>query len=215
MTWLLRRHTARWLLAVAVSLFTGCATLPSPSPEAPSERAAQLWQQHVRSVRAQIDWALDARIVAHSEDDSWSGKLYWQQGKDHYQVSFNAPFGQGGLQLDGEPGQVQMRTSDGHVLEAANAESLLYQQLGWQLPLRKLRYWIRGVPAPTSHNMPVLAFDETGRLTHLRQSDWRIDYPAYRQVGELMLPRKVYLENTELSVRLVIDRWQGRRNPQP
>ena len=59
--------------------------------------------------------------------------------------------------------------------------------------------------------MPVLAFDEEGQLSRLRQADWHIDYPAYQQSDGLSLPRKVFLENTELSVRLVIDRWQGGR----
>jgi outer membrane lipoprotein LolB len=165
-------------------------------------------------VRAETEWVLNARIVASNEDDSWNGKLYWQQGKDRYQVNFVAPIGQGGLQLDGRPGQVEMRTSDGHVMAAADAESLLYQQLGWRLPLSKLRFWVRGIPAPSSHNMPVLAFDEDGRLSRLRQADWRIDYPAYQQTDGPMLPRKVFLENTDLSVRLVIDRWEGRRGQQ-
>jgi len=55
--------------------------------------------------------------------------------------------------------------------------------------------------------MPVLAFDEAGRLARLQQSHWLIEYPAYARVDGLVLPRKVYLENDELSVRLVIDRW--------
>ena len=207
----LRRNTTPWLLVAVTALTSGCAAFVPTAPEPPSERVAQLWRQHAQSVRAQTDWVLNARIVVSSEDDSWSGKLYWQQGKDHYQASFVAPFGQGGIQLEGKPGQVEMRTSDGHMMVAADAESLLYQQLGWQFPLGKLRYWVRGIPAPTSHNMPVLAFDEAGRLSRLRQADWRIDYPAYQQTEGQVLPRKVYLENTELSVRLVVDRWEGRR----
>lgn len=207
----LRRHTASWLWVAATALTSGCASFAPPAPEPPSERVAQLWRQHSHSVRAQTDWVLNARIVASSEDDSWNGKLYWQQAKDRYKVSFVAPFGQGGMQLDGKPGQVEMRTSDGHVLVAADAESLLYEQLGWQFPLAKLRYWVRGIPAPSSHNMPVLAFDDAGRLSRLRQADWRIDYPAYQQTEGQMLPRKVFLENTELSVRLVVDHWAGHR----
>jgi outer membrane lipoprotein LolB len=203
----LGRNAAPWLLAGAALLFSGCATRPPAAPEPPSQRIAQLWQQHASAVRAQTDWALDARIAAHNVDDGWSGKLHWLQGAESYQISFNAPFGQGGLQLEGGPQQVVMRTSDGQTLVAADAESLLYQQLGWRLPLSSLRYWVRGVPVPASVDAPLMSFDESGRLSYLQQSDWQIEYPSYRPVGGLMLPRKVYLENPELSVRLVIDRW--------
>ena len=165
------------------------------------------WRQHVRDVLAQTDWGLSARITANTEDDGWNGKLYWQQGAEHYQIRFTAPFGQGGLQLDGGPQQVELRTSDGQVMVAADAESLLYQQMGWRLPLRNLRYWVRGVPVPSTHKMPRLAFDETGRLVRLQQAHWDIEYPEYRQFDGLLLPRKVYLENSEFNLRLVIDRW--------
>lgn len=201
----LRRTAPRWLLG-AVFLLSGCAVFAPSVPEPPSERITQLWQQHAQLVRAQTDWALSARISATSEDDGWSGKLHWQQGKETFQVSFNAPFGQGGLQLDGNPQQVEMRTSDGQTRIATSAESLL-QQFGWQLPLSNLRYWVRGVPVPNSEADPVLFFDEVGRLARLRQSQWDIEYRAYRLANGLMLPRKIYLENGDLNVRLVIDRW--------
>ncbi|MCF6338935.1 MAG: lipoprotein insertase outer membrane protein LolB [Gammaproteobacteria bacterium] len=205
---LLQRIAPWWLLGT-VFLFSGCAALSPFAPEPPSERIAQLWQQHVQSVNAQTDWTLSARIAAHSEDDGWNGKLHWRQEKNTYQVSFNAPFGQGGLQLDGGPQYVEMRTSDGQTMVAEDVESLLYQHLGWRLPLHSLRYWVRGVPVPMSDKAPLLAFDEEGRLARLQQSRWQIEYLAYRQVDRLMLPRKVYLENGELSVRLVIDRWES------
>jgi len=202
------RRSARWFfLAMVVGLFAGCATLPPLSPEPPSDRVARLWQQHVQSVLAQTDWTLNARIAAHNEDDGWSGTLQWQQGKDTYQLSFIAPFGQGGMRLDGGPQQVEMRTSDGQVLVAADAESLLFQQMGWRLPLNNLRYWVRGVPVPGSGPAPLLGFDEAGRLARMQQSHWKIEYPAYVQMAGLLLPRKVYLENDDLTVRLVIDRW--------
>jgi len=202
------RYPVRWFLLTTVTLFAGCTSLPPLAPEPPSDDVARSWQQHVRAVRAQVDWALNARIAAHNVDDGWSGKLYWQQGKDSYQVSFNAPFGQGGLQLKGGPQQVEMRTSDGQIMLAADAESLLLQQFGWRLPLNSLRYWVRGVPVPKSEAAPLLAFNEKGQLSRMQQFQWQIEYPSYRQAGEIMLPRKVYLENKELSVRLVIDRWK-------
>ncbi len=203
------QRIASWSLLGAVFLFSGCASLSPFAPEPPSERITQLWQQHVQSVNAQTDWTLSARIAAHSEDDGWSGKLHWRQEKDTYQVSFNAPFGQGGLQLEGGLQSVEMRTSNGQTMVAEDVESLLYQQLGWWLPLHNLRYWVRGVPVPTDEKTPLLAFDEEGQLARLQQLHWQIEYLAYRQVDGLMLPRKVYLENGELSVRLVIDRWES------
>ena len=203
----LSRTAAAGFITAAVLMFSGCASL-EPTPSAAfTEKMPPQWRQHERDVRAQTDWMLSARITANTEDDGWNGKLYWQQDAERYQISFTAPFGQGGLQLDGGPQQVELRTSDGQVMVAADAESLLYEQMGWRLPLHNLRYWVRGIPVPSTHKMPRLAFDQTGRLARLQQAHWDIEYLAYRQVDGLELPRKVYLENTEFNMRLVIDRW--------
>ena len=192
---------------LGVSLLSGCATVP----QRPPAEVDLLWQQHRQTLEQKTDWTLSARIAGSTEDDGWSGKLSWQQAGENYQVHFQAPFGQGAVQLLGSPGQVEMRTSDGQVVVADDAESLLYQQLGWRLPLTGLRYWVLGLPMPVSsptQEAPVLAFDNAGRLASLRQSQWQVSYEAYSRVDELVLPKKVYLENHAVNLRLVIDRWQ-------
>lgn len=194
--------------AVSVSvMLAGCAT----APQLPSSELNRLWQQQRLSLEQQNDWVLTARIAGSTEDDGWSGKLSWQQAGGNYQIHFQAPFGQGAVQLLGGPDQVQMRTSDGQMVVADDAESLLFQQLGWRLPLKGLRYWVLGLPMPVTapaQLSPVLVFDDVGLLASLQQSHWRVNYEAYHRVGELVLPKKVYLENHAVSLRLVIDDWQ-------
>lgn len=188
-------------------LLSGCAT----APQMPSVELNRLWQQHRQTLEQKNDWALTARIAASTEDDGWSGKLSWQQVDGNYQIHFQAPFGQGAMQLLGGPERVEMRTSDEQTIMADDVESLVFQQLGWRLPLKGLRYWVRGLPMPvtlSTQAAPTLAFDEAGRLASLRQSQWQVNYEAYHRVGDIVLPKKVYLENHTVSLRLVIDRWQ-------
>lgn len=188
-------------------LLSGCAT----TPQLPPAELDRLWQQHRQTLEQKNDWTLTARIAGSTEENGWNGKLSWQQIGGNYQIHFQAPFGQGAMQLQGDPNQVEMRTSDQQVIVADDAETLLFQQLGWRLPLKGLRYWVRGLPMPvatSAQTAPVLAFDEVGRLVHLRQSQWQVNYEDYQRVDGLVLPKKVYLENHTVSLRLVIDRWQ-------
>lgn len=189
------------LLAVALGL-SACATAPRLSPQA----AQQAWQSHEAKVAKVQEWRLAARLVINTEDEGWNGQLQWHQAPAEYQISFNAPFGQGALQLTGGKQGVVLQLSDGQTHLAQNAESLLYEQLGWRLPVEGLRYWVTGLPMPGQPS--ATEFDEAGRLAELRQADWSISYPDYRRVQGVDLPRKVYIENHRLSVRLVIDRWE-------
>ena len=199
---------------LTLAQLSGCAT----SPQLPDIEIERLWQQHRQSLAPQTNWTLAARVAGHNEDDGWSGKLTWIQGGEDYQIHFQAPFGQGAVQLIGGPAQVEMRSSDGQIMVAEDAESLLFRQLGWHMPLKGLRYWVLGLPMPSASEavgstgpndkVAKLEFDELGHLTRLQQAQWQVDYSGYRLVGGFMLPRKVYLENDMLSLRLVIDRWQ-------
>ncbi len=204
----LLKRLAPLCLGGATMVLNACSAFSPTALQTPSPHIAQLWQEQQQFVHEHPQWTLQARITAHSEDDGWNGKLYWRQQRDGYQLRLTAPFGQGGLQLDGGLRHVVMRTSDGRSFEAPDAEALLSQHMGWELPLDNLRYWVRGVPAP-GDDAPQLSLDDSGRISRLSQGDWQIDYPAYRKVkGKKLLPRKVFLENDDFSVRLVIDRWQ-------
>jgi outer membrane lipoprotein LolB len=207
----IRRLGTALPLAVVGVLLTACATTPGISPEIQQ----QTWQQHRQAVAQYTDWSLTARIVINTEDEGWNGQLHWHQMPESYQIQFNAPFGQGAIQLDGGRQGVEMRVADGQIYTDVDAESLLYQRLGWRFPVKSLRYWVLGLPVPDrlldakwrQEAQPAMAFNALGRLASLEQAHWRIRYPGYRQVGDVVLPQKIYLENTELSVRLVIDRW--------
>jgi outer membrane lipoprotein LolB len=171
-----------------------------------SPEQEQAWQQHRQAVARYSNWALSARVAVSTEDEAWNGRLHWRQVDDTYRIRFNAPTGQGAFQLDGDSDGVDMRLANGKILHDVDAETLLYNQLGWRLPLDSLRYWVTGLPAPGGG--AELYFGTAGRLNSLLQFDWRIRYPDYRQTDGAMLPRKVYLENYELDLRLVIDRWE-------
>lgn len=187
-----------------VILLSACASKPRTTASGEVPRVS--WQQHQRIVNGLEQWMLTARVSVKTRDKAWSGKVHWQQQGGQYHIQFSAPFGQGAFRLDGSPAGVEMQLADGEAYVSTDAETLIFEQLGWRFPLGGLRYWVKGVPDPSLS--PVLSFDEDGRLATLKQTHWRISYPDYLQVGKLFLPRKVYLQNTELSVRLVIDQWE-------
>ncbi len=194
---------------VLLSLFLGaCATTPLPiesTSEPPSQQQLLAWQQHRQLVAQITDWSLTGRIVVNTEDDGWNGEFYWSQHIDGYGIQFSAPLGQGAFQIESSAKGVEMRFSDGKTFQAADAESLLVEQLGWHFPLSGFQHWVTGLPKPESASVPYYRPD--GRLAGLQQGQWKITYPEYVSIDNVMMPRKVFIENHELSVKLVVDRW--------
>lgn len=188
-------------------LLAGCASQPSKPalPELTPQEQAQAWQEHQTAVAGLREWTLHGRISVATEEDSWSGKLRWQQSAGQFQISFNAPMGVGAARLHTNDTGVIMQVSNGKTYHAADAESLLYQFIGMHLPLVNLRYWVTGLPNPDRVSIP--EYDAAGRLARLQQGPWEIRYRGYLQVQNVDLPQKIFIENHQLNVRLVVERW--------
>ena len=200
----------RWpWLRVAVlimlgAMITACAT---PSFPPPSVESFAAWQTRKSSLDQLRTWQLTGRVVITTEDDTFSGVIFWSQEPDAYQIDFKTPLGQSVLQLQGTSQHVVMTLPNQKQYQAENAESLMYNQLGWGLPIKALASWAAGLPVADAEQEFLL--DADGHIQKLRQSGWNIHYKRYTRAGALQLPNKIFMDNNddELNIRLVIDKW--------
>lgn len=202
-----RRPGLRRLLRVGClalsALLAACATAP-PAPLS-SEAAAQRWQVRQSQLAGLQHFTVAGRIGVQANDQGWHVAVHWQQDGSRFHMLFNAPLGQGSAALEGDDRGVALTLADGRRWIAADAEQLIAQVIGSPLPVSGLRYWVRGLPVPDMVATPVL--DGQGRLQSLEQSGWRIAYRAYQLVDGRELPTKLFMENDNYKVRLVVDTW--------
>jgi outer membrane lipoprotein LolB len=74
------------------------------------------------------------------------------------------------------------------------------RQMGYELPISHLNYWIKGLPSPDSGFQ--LTFNELNQLTTIEQADWTINLSDMRQYGQVSLPRRVELTRPRNDIRL-------------
>jgi len=189
-----------WILLL---LLAGCAHLPPP----PTAETQALWRVHQAELSQVKSWNLEGRIAVATLEDNWSAKVYWQQQADQYELRFNAPLGQGGLLLVGDPGGVVMHSSKGETFTAPTPETLIAKTLRLEIPVTHLHFWIRGLPVPGLPTSQLL-LNEEGYLYRFQQDGWNIDYQRYFNDTEITLPGKLYLENDRLKVKIVISQWK-------
>lgn len=189
------------LFALVLNL-SSCSTVAPPAPNVPVK-----WENREVSQRQLTSWKLNGKIAVISAKDAGSASIDWTQRVDKYHISLLGPLGSHGVNLSGRPGFVKMETADGKQATAGSPEQLLSQQLGWNLPVSHLVYWIRGVPAPsipaTKHQ------DAYGRLSSLTQEGWHITYPSYTKLGEIDVPSRLVMTSSNLKVKIVVYNWQN------
>ncbi len=116
------------------------------------------------------------------------------------------PLGQGVAELRGGPAGMELRNAEGRLYRAADADALVRQALGLELPLRGLAWWVVGQPRPAATYHATANAD--GRLGELEQDGWHIDFSRYAASNGYVLPGKlVARRGNELEVRLVVDAW--------
>lgn len=189
------------IFPVLLLLLAGCAATPELPPVADPSQA---WADHQHRLAGVAAWQLGGRIAIRTEDEGWQAGIDWKQQDQDYLIQLTGPLGQGSLRLQGDGRLVTLSSGD-DVLVDEDAETLLYRQMGWRVPVAALRYWALGLPAPgpAEHEL-----NPQGLLARLHQSGWTIEFRDYVRRGELTLPGRLFISNHRAQVRLVVDRWE-------
>jgi outer membrane lipoprotein LolB len=193
------RRPWRGFIAALSLLAAGCAQLPGFEPVPPAVSLALS--------PAPDKFRLEGRVSVKAGEESFSGGLTWRRDAETLDLLLSTPLGQGVAELRGDSGGVTLTDAKGQTHRAPDADALVHQALGLELPLRGLAWWVVGHPRPGA------AFraepDEAGRLGVLEQDEWRIEFSRYVPTGKVMLPGKLVARRGEaLEVRLVVDNWE-------
>lgn len=165
------------------------------------------WEFHQAKLAELEQWTLKGRIAIQLEKEGWTATLYWRQQQESYSLRLIAPLGRGTYELSGNGRTVTLRTADNRLLYADNAEMLLQQNLGWQIPVSGLVYWIRGLPEPGIGTDAIL-LDKDGRASDISQAGWQVKYTNYMRSQGYDLPEKLTMRHEKLKIRLIIQDWK-------
>ena len=182
------------ILALCLGLILhACSSIAPPAVE------NSVWSQHQQQLDALAQWQLRGRVNVRYDNESYTPRIQWQQDERNYKIRLWGTFNAGNTRIEGRPGQVTME-QDGNLLSARTPEDLILQQLGYELPVSYLEYWIKGLPAPNSR--ADLTFNDLNQLTGLSQDGWNVSYTDPRDYDGIALPRRVEVTRPRDDVRL-------------
>jgi outer membrane lipoprotein LolB len=192
---------ARAWAATALLLCAGCATTPPATPV-----VLQPWEQRLPALQAITMFELDGRVAASDGKQGFSAGLRWRQQADSATLDLSAPLGFGAAHIEQGPDGLVVTTSQGVTLTDEAASQRLAATLGFEPPLRSLRYWVLGASDPAFPAQETI--DDQQRLTHLEQDGWHVDCEDYALVGQQWLPRRVTVTRQILHLKLAINTWR-------
>jgi outer membrane lipoprotein LolB len=187
---------------LAVAVFAGCRTVPVHPP------SAQAWDVRRPELQARDRFELKGRVAVAASGEGFNARLRWAQQGERSQLALEGPLGAGGVQVTSDGSDLSIVTSRGERFNSESARTELAARLGFEPPLKSLRYWILGVPDPAQPATEAVD-PQQQRLQSLQQSGWQIDYGDYMPVGSEWLPARMTLQRAGVRVRLIVDGWNS------
>lgn len=185
---MIRAKSCAALLVAAV--LAGCALEPSrpAQPRAPA-------------------FDLVGRVAVTHDGRPFSSGVRWQHSADRDELWLLTPLGQALAHIVSDAEGAVFTGSDRRQHRAPDVEALTRRALGWELPVTRLAWWVRGGIAADGVIAEVDR-DPQGRLLRLRQDGWDIAYTYRSEEGTDSLPRRLDLQYESQTIRLVIDNWR-------
>ncbi|AMO49767.1 outer membrane lipoprotein LolB [Kosakonia oryzendophytica] len=194
------------LLPLASLVLTACTITapkgPGKSPDAPQ------WRQHQQQVRALSQYQTRGAFAYLSDQQKVYARFFWQQtGQDRYRLLLTNPLGSTELELNAQPGSVELVDNKGKHYTADDAEEMIGKLTGMPIPLNSLRQWILGLPGEATD----YTLDDQYRLSEVNYSQggktWKVVYGGYDSKTQPSLPANMELSDGSQRIKLKMDNW--------
>jgi outer membrane lipoprotein LolB len=195
-------------MALMASALVACVSQPAPRSTEPVDLAQAQAADGRRG--AMLDWDLSGRIAVSNGSRGGSGRIDWQQRASGYTISLSAPVTRQSWQLTGNDQGARLDGIAGGSREGADVEELLQSSTGWNVPVRALQNWVRGIGAVAHEYGPVkLVYGAGGLPAKIEQAGWSIEYQDWHPAasGRPPLPKRIVARNGVASVKLMVDEW--------
>lgn len=195
------------LLSLMLLMLLAACTTQTPM-STPTVQNQQTWEKRQESLAQLTQWQAEGALSIQTAKGTDTAQFEWQlQGQNDYSLRFMGPVGTGYGTLKTSPAQSVYLAPKGKVYTDRDAQALLTQVTGWQLPVDNLYYWARGLASPAT--TADLQFDANhSHLLGLQQDGFSVTFQNYSGVGTLDLPSRLLIQNDAVKVKIVITHWQ-------
>lgn len=194
------------LLPLASVLLAAC-TINKPQGPGQSPTSLQ-WQQHQQAVQKITQYQTRGAFAWLSDQQKVYARFNWQQtASDRYRLLLTNPLGSTELQLDAQGATVQLVDNKGKRYVSNDAEKMISQLTGMDIPLANLRQWMLGLPGDATD----FTLDDQYQLRTLSYSrngqQWDVTIQGYDHKVNPALPASIELKQGDKRIKLRMDSW--------
>ncbi|MFY0401635.1 lipoprotein insertase outer membrane protein LolB [Pantoea dispersa] len=195
------------LLPLASVLLAACSINKPQQGPGPSTTSPQ-WQQHQQAIAKITQYQTRGAFAYLSDKQKVYARFNWQQtAADRYRLLLTNPLGSTELQLDAQGSVVQIVDNKGKRYVSNDAEKMISQLTGMDIPLANLRQWMMGLPGDASdyklnnnYQLQSLTYSRNGQ-------QWKVNISDYDSKVNPPLPANLELTEGGQRIKLRMDSW--------
>lgn len=163
------------------------------------------WDARKAVLESLSEWEFTGSINVRDAEEAHSSRIRWRQNNELYRINLWGTFNIGATEVNGKPGEVRIEQEGEEPIITDTPEQLLYDRIGYELPVTELNFWIKGIPAPGPSQE--LSFADNQQLLSFVQAGWRVDYLGYTNFGQQTLPTRIRVQKPPLRLDLIRMNW--------
>jgi outer membrane lipoprotein LolB len=163
------------------------------------------WDARRAVLESLSEWEFTGSINVRDAEEAHSSRIRWRQNNELYRINLWGTFNIGATEVNGKPGEVRIEQEGEEPIITDTPEQLLYDRIGYELPVTELNFWIKGIPAPGPSQE--LSFADNQQLLSFVQAGWRVDYLGYTNFGQQTLPTRIRVQKPPLRLDLIRLNW--------
>ena len=185
---------------------SACTSIPDNS-QAISDN--NLVSQRIEKLAQVEHWQVTGKIAFLQQQKRESATLYWQvdEREKNQTLKLTTYLGINVLSLAQTNSEVSL-TVDGKDYYGENIDELIWQLTGLIIPTKAMHSWMKGLPYSSQDT---IEFDAKGLPKSLtsfyNNGNWQVDYQAFRQYQQMILPSKLTVSHGDLTIKLAISQW--------
>lgn len=194
-----KQHT----IIITTALLSSCVSFHTTSQASYNTLS---WQQRQASLKTFTHWHINGALSITNNGHTDLASYTWQQQSlQQFNIVISGPLDIGTVTVASEPGRVTLLRGNKAPITAATADQLMLKALGWHLPVSRLQYWIRGLPASANAK---LSFDRYHHLTRLKNQGWQVAFSHYITVSDRDLPQTLTFQHGQQLFGKLVMRWR-------
>ncbi|MGR5096821.1 lipoprotein insertase outer membrane protein LolB [Vibrio maritimus] len=184
----------------------GCSTLP-PEPQSVE------WQAHRLQLESLTQYTANGKLGYISPEQRQTLNFHWTYSANLTQVRLTTFLGQTVFNLTSTPNGAFIETYDDQKLSGQDANLLIYQLTGLNIPIEQLAGWLIGLPT-NADTYQLNDLNTVASLSkELNQKTWALNYTEYRTFNvedterTLPMPTRMQLVQDDTKLNLVVSKW--------